>query len=166
MNEQIVGDAVIHGIRSTGSQITGYTGITLDTGAYTGYVSFIIDRLEATHMGDKYKLKNELGFDISGVSYNERVEITVDFTPAAATRAIALTIPGFPLIFTTMTIANCAVAGTFYGSSAQIFNGNYIYEGDARIMQQNGQVLKLTGLKLTQYGDAAQNAIMNRLVLS
>jgi hypothetical protein len=159
MIETLVGDAIIHGIRATGSQTTGYSGITI-----SGYATFILDRLEAQHMFDKYKLKNELGFDISGAAFNERSEITIDFTPAAATRAAALLIPDFPLAFSAITIANCAVATGFGAGAAAIFNGVYLYEGDARILQQSGVAVKLNGLKLTKYADSAQNAIMTAIV--
>ena len=159
MIETLVGDAIIHGIRATGSQNTGYTNITI-----SGYASFIIDTDEATHMFDKYKIKSEIGFDIAGAAFNERVELTIDFTPAASTRGAAVQIPSFPLAFSAITIANCAITGTVGASSAQIFNGVYLYEGDTRIRQQNGQVVKMTGLKLTKYADDAQNTIMTTLV--
>lgn len=159
MIETLVGDAIIHGIRQAGSQTTGYTGITI-----TGYASFILDRMEATDMADKYKLKSEIGFDITGVAYNQRAEITIDFTPAAATRAASLAIPSFPMIFSKITLTNVAIVGTLEGTATQIFNGDYLYEGDARILQQNGQPVKLTGLKLTKYADANQNAIMTTVV--
>lgn len=156
MIETMVGDAIIHGIpQGGGGQVTGLTSISI-----TGYASFILDRMEATNMADKYKLKNELGFDITGVAYNQRVEITIDFTPAASSRGSALLIPVFPVVFSSVHIQNVAVDGSFEGMANSIFNGWYLYEGDARILQQNGQPVKLTGLKLTQYADSGQNGLM------
>lgn len=164
MIETLVGDAIIHGIRSSGAQTTGYTSIAISQGGVAYYASFILDRMEATDMADKYKLKNEIGFDITGAAFNQRAEITVDLTPAASSRQALAAIPSFPMIFSKITLTNVFITGTLEGTATQIFNGDYLYEGDARILQQNGQPVKLTGLKLTKYADGGQNGIMTSVV--
>lgn len=152
--EIITGKAVLHGIQNNGTAIT-----------ITGYATFILEKIDSQHQFDKYKVKDELGNDVSAVAFNERNEITIDFTPSGATRAAAAAIPVYPVPLAGITLSNCKTNGDFGSSGAALFNGIYLYEGEARIMQSAGVVCKLTGLKLTRYADATQNTSMTTTVV-
>lgn len=152
--EIITGQAVLHGIQNNGSLVT-----------LTGYASFILDRIEGQHMFDKYKVKDPLGNDTSAVAFNERFEITIDFTPSGATRAAAALIPTVPIPLAAVTLSNCKVQTAFGSSAVKLFDGTYLYEGDARISQQSAVAVKLSGLKLTKYADTSQNTNMTSPVV-
>lgn len=152
----MTGAAIIHGIPNNGSPIS------------LSYIAtFILERLEAEHMFEQYKVKDSIGNDASAVGFNERMELTIDLTPSAATQAAAALLVTVPAMLNTVTIANVKANGVFGVLQAQqIFNGTYLYDkGGSRILMQSGQAAKITGMKVVKYSDTTQNTSMTTQVV-
>lgn len=150
----IVGNAVIHGLPTNGSAIT-----------LTGYASFQMDKAEAEHMFGSYFTTDNQGNDISATAFNEHADVSVDFTPTAATRAAAALIPAFPSPLSIMTMANLQVNGSFGSTGTYFLNASMLYIGGARITLSAVVAGKITGIKMRTWANAAQNSLMTTLVI-
>lgn len=132
-----VGTAVIAGITNSGSAIT-----------ITGFATFLFDTAQAQHHFDVRDTKDATAYDVNLAASNEYLEVTLDFEPSGATRAAAAAVFVMPSPLAAITLANFKIA---------MFNGAYVYMGDARVdlsKQQNG---KISGLKIRKYADSTQN---------
>lgn len=152
--EVITGVAVLNGVKDNGSAIT------------LSYIaSFQLERMEGEHQFGGYEIKDALGNTVSIVAFDEMGNITVDLIPSASTRAAAAALPTYPVPLSSITISNCLINTTFASSAVAIFNGAHVYRGGARILQQSGQACKLTGVKLANWANSAQNALLNTTVV-
>jgi hypothetical protein len=151
--EIINGQATLIGVQNNGSAIT-----------LTGYATFLLDKVDGDHNFHIIEGKDAIGFDASLAALNEYFEITIDFTPSGATRAAAAAIPVVPIPLAAVVLANLKTNGTFGSSALNLFNGTYVYVGGVKISQQSAQAAKLSGLKLRQYANSAQNTLLTTTV--
>jgi hypothetical protein len=136
------GTAVLFGIANDGSAIT-----------MEGYATFILETTKANH---KFKIDNvedENGFDKALVATNPHREIDITWTPSGATRADAAATAVFLEPLDKVTLDNF---------KATVFNGDYIYIGDAGL-ELNHKQGKMS-MKLRKYDDDAQNASLTTTV--
>lgn len=145
--EVLAGKAVLYGIQNDGTAIS-----------MTGYATFILDALVFKHMFDIRDVKDERGFDTSAVATNEHGEITIDFTPAGATRAAAEAIVALPAPLSSFTLSHVKLqTGVFSGTSVKMFDGAYQYRGGASINLSSSDIVKVSGITLRKYADSTQN---------
>jgi hypothetical protein len=136
------GTAVLHGIRSSGGDIS-----------IEGYASFL---LETAKLGHKFKLdsvEDELGFDASLIATNGHKEVDLVFVPAGANRGAAEGVAAILNPLAQVTLGNFAVSA---------FNGDWIYVGDASI-DLSHSAGKLS-LKVRKYDDTDQNTSLSTTV--
>ena len=154
--EIITGVAVLNGVKDNGSAIT------------LSYIaSFQLERMEAEQAFGGYEVKDALGNTVAIVAFDEMGHVTVDLIPSSSTRAIAATLTGLPIPLSSITIGNCLVNTGFTssGGTPPLFNGAHVYRGGARLLQQSGQALKMTGVKLDVWANATQNTALNTTVV-
>jgi hypothetical protein len=135
------GKAVVHGITSTGTILV------------PGYATFILDTVKAGHKFDLDEIKDETKFDASLIAVNGRLEVTISWKPAGATRAAAAT-----TAVILAPLANVALSAF----KVAVFNGTWIYVGDAEINLLQGPATM--SMKLRKYDDSAQNTSLTTIV--
>ena len=154
IQEVITGVAVINGVKDNGTAI-----------ALSWLATFQLERMEAEHAFGGYEVKDPLGNVVGIVAYDEMGHVTVDLVPSGTTRAAAAAIPVFLQPLASVTISNVLATTQFASSSVSVFNGAHVYRGGQRAMMQSGQAMKLTGIKLDIWANAAQNSLLNTPVM-
>lgn len=133
-----VGRARVHGIRNDGAAIT-----------MTGYASFTLDTVKLTRQYDAEFLKDELGFDKTGIATNAHDEMDVSFEPDEATRVAAEAEVVFLAPLAKITFTHFAVP---------------ICNGDSLVLSGQSIDLSMKSAKMTlktrRYADSDQNASM------
>ena len=155
ISEVITGVAVINGVQGTpGNAVT-----------LSFIATFQLERMEAEHAFGGYEVKDPLGNVVGIVAYDEMGHVTVDLVPSGSTRAAAAAVPVFLQPLSSVIISNVYAGTNFASSSTSVFNGAHVYRGGQRAMMQSGQAMKLTGIKLDIWANAAQNALLNTIVV-
>jgi hypothetical protein len=137
------GTGVVHGITNGGSAIT-----------MTGYATFILGSLGATHKFDLDALKDETKFDKTLIATNGHLELDIKWRPSGATRAAAAATAVFITPLAAITLANFKIPA---------FNGAWVYIGDQKI-SINAEGVADIELKLRKYDDATQNTSLTTTV--
>lgn len=136
------GRAVVHGIRNNGDPIT-----------LSGFVSFTLESMRASHKFTLDEIEDELGFHKALIATNGYMEKDVTFFPDGTTRtqaeqAVVLLTP-----LAKVTVANMAV---------DLLNGDWVYVGDESIELSHKQ--GKMSIKLRKYDDEDQNASLTTTV--
>ena len=154
--EILVGQGVLHGIQNDGTQM----GIT-------GYGTFVLSKVSAGHVFDMKTLKDETDFDAAIAAVNEGAEIEIDFTISSGvggSRAAAAALCVVPAPLAIITLTHNKLQGTFATSATKLFDGNFLYIGGAKIDESQNDFVKITGIKLKKWANAAQNTSLTTLV--
>ena len=155
----LVGQAVLHGIQNDGTQI-----------GVSPYATFVLNKVGGAHIFDMKTLKDETDFTAAMVAVDEANEIDIDLTISAgtaSTRAAAAALAVYPSPLQSVTLSHLKTQGTFASAgntAAKLFDGLFLYIGGAKIDMSQSDFVKLTGMKLKKFANAAQNASLNTLV--
>ena len=155
----LVGQAVLHGIQNDGTQI----GIS-------PYATFVLNKVGGAHIFDMKTLKDETDFTAAMVAVDEANEIDIDLTISAgtaSTRAAAAALAVYPSPLQSVTLSHLKTQGTFASAgntAVKLFDGLFLYIGGAKIDMSQSDFVKLTGMKLKKFANAAQNTSLNTLV--
>lgn len=136
------GKAIIFGITNNGTAIT-----------MTGVATFILDSVKGQHNFDVDEIRDENNFTASVIASEMHEEIDVQWTPSAATRALAAGTAAYPVALSKVTLANFAV---------DQFNGDYQYRPGASI--DLGKKDAKMSIKLRKWQDSDQNASLTTTV--
>lgn len=142
MDEVQSGTAIVFGIANDG------TAISME-----GYATFILETAKANHKFKLDSVEDENGYDKSLIATNAHRELDITWTPSGATRAAAAGTAVFLEPISKVALANFKL---------DIFNGDYIYIGDAglELSHKQGKM----SMKLRKYDDADQNASLTTTV--
>ena len=120
----------------------------------TGYVATaIFDGVKAGHKFDMDSIKDELKFDASLIAFNPYLELTITWTPTAATRVLAAAAAVILAPLAKVTLTHFAVAA---------INGDYVYVGDEELNLSQGPA-KMS-IKIRKYDNATQNTALTTTV--
>lgn len=137
------GKAVVFGITNSGTAI-----------AMTGYATFILDSVKGSHKFDLDEVKDENKADVALIATNGRLEVTVTWKPAGATRAAAAATATIVAPLAKVTLSNFKIAA---------YNGDYVYTGDEELSIEHAPAGM--SLKLRKYDDTTQNTSLTTTVV-
>ena len=158
--ENLCGQAVLHGIQNDGTQI-----------GFSPYATFVLNKVGGAHQFEMKALKDETDFTAAMIAVDEGNEIDIDLTISAgtgSTRAAAAALAVYPAPLQNMTLSHLKTQGPFAsaGNTAnKLFDGQFIYLGGAKIDMSQADFVKLTGLKMKKWANAAQNASLATTVV-
>lgn len=119
----------------------------------TGVASFLMDSAKATHNFETDDIKGADNFTASSVAVDPSIELDVQWTPSAASKAAAHATVAFLDPLTKVTLA---------GFTATQFNGDYQYRSGGSIDLSKKEA-KMT-FKLKRWTDPTQNTILTTTV--
>lgn len=157
--EILVGQAVLHGIQNDGTQI-----------GVSPYATFVLNKIGGAHQFEMKSLKDETDFTAAMIAVDEGNEIDIDLTISAGTsgtRSAAAALAVYPSPLQSITLSHLKTQGTFASSgntSVKLFDGLFSYIGGAKIDMSQSDFVKLTGMKLKKWANAAQNTSLNTVV--
>jgi hypothetical protein len=138
-NESQTGKATVFGLEST---------------TLSGFATLLNQSGKASH---KFKLGETLdgnGSDANLTATNAMIELDWEFVPVGASKAAAAAVTVFLAPLAKVTIA---------GHPVTVYNGDWIYIGDAGMSMTNVERLSYS-LKLRKYVDPTQNASLTTAV--
>ena len=158
--DTLVGQAVLHGIQNDGTQI-----------GFSPYATFVLNKVGGAHQFEMKSLKDETDFTAAMIAVDEGNEIDIDLTISAgtgSTRAAAAALAVYPAPLQNITLSHLKTQGAFASSgntSVKLFDGSFIYLGGAKIDMSQSDFVKLTGLKMKKFANAAQQASLATTVV-
>ena len=157
--ELLVGQAVLHGIQNDGTQIV-----------CSPYATFVLNKVTGSHVFEMKSIKDETDFTAAMIAVDEGCEIDIDLTISAGTagtRAAAAALAVFPSPLSSVTLSHLKTQGAFASAgntSVKLFDGSFSYQGGAKVDQSQSDFVKLTGMKLKKWANAAQNTSLTTVV--
>jgi|GEM_PF-6770601 len=157
--EILVGQAVLHGILNDGTQI-----------GFSPYATFVLNKVTGNHTFEMKALKDETDFTCAMIAVDEGNEVDIDLTISAGTagtRAAAAALAVYPSPLQSLTLSHLKTQGAFASinnTSVKLFDGTFIYMGGAKIDMSQADFVKLTGMKIKKWANAAQNTSLGTTV--